>query len=333
MMRRTYWTRRLVAFSLLALAVAASLAIVFSACGDAKKTGEVTIRIEPGSSTADIALQLKAEDVIDDAKEFVERADELGVEEQLKPGTYRFVRGEPIDDILHRLASGEQSPEGVLTVPEGYSINDIAQAVALKTDISERDYVVATRVEGPLPLGGSGDATSLEGFLFPSTYDLQPGITAEELVSTQLDTFSRQTQDVDWQRAGALGLSEYQALVVASMVEREARVPEERPLVAAVIYNRLAEGMKLEVDATVQYALGYWKTDLTYDDLQLESPYNTRLYGGLPPGPICNPGLDSIEAALSPADVDYLYYVATGDEAGHHFFTRSYEEFLQMQGG
>lgn len=332
-MKYSYWKRRLIALALLALAVAATMVIVFSACGDEKQEGEVTLRIETGSSTADIALLLKEEDVIDDTAEFVERADELGVDEKLKPGTYRFIRGEPVDDILGRLASGEQSPEGVLTVPEGYSINDIAQAVAKKTDISERGYFIATRVEGMLPLAGSEDASSLEGFLFPSTYDLEPGITADDLVATQLDAFSDQTADVDWQLAEALGISEYQALVVASMVEREARVADERPLIAAVIYNRLAEGMKLEVDATVQYALGYWKTDLTFDDLQIDSPYNTRLYGGLPPGPICNPGLDSIEAALKPEAVDYLYYVATGDAEGHHFFTRSYEEFLQMQDG
>lgn len=330
---KLFWMRRIAALVLLALALMLLAVIAFSACGGEQKDGEVAIRIAPGSSTADIARQLKDEDVIDSVKDFVDLADDMGVDEKLKPGIYSFFRGEPIEDILNRLASGEQSPEGVLTVPEGFSINDIAEAVSLKTDISERDYVVATRVEGPLPLEGSTGATSLEGFLFPSTYDLEPGITADDLVATQLETFSEQTAEVDWKKADALGLSEYQALVVASMVEREARVPEERPLVAAVIYNRLAEGMKLEVDATVQYALGYWKKDLTYDDLHLDSPYNTRLYAGLPPGPICNPGLDAIAAALDPAPVDYLYYIATGDEEGHHFFTRSYEEFLRMQDG
>ena len=331
-MRRHFRLRRIVALALLAAAALLLLSLGFAACGDDRREGEATIYIAAGSSTSDIAVLLLDEDVIDDEREFVSLAKEMGVDEQLKPGTYRFQRGEPIDGILERLAHGEQSPGGALTVPEGFSINDIAALLAKQTDISEQEYVAATRVgRHKLPLDGTGAAASLEGFLFPSTYDLEPDVSAEDIVDMQLERFDEQTMDVDWGKAEELGLSEYQALIVASMIEREARLPEERPQVAAVIYNRLALGMKLEVDATVQYALGYWKVELDYADLQIDSAYNTRLYGGLPPGPICNPGLDAIEAALEPAVVDYLYYVATGDEAGHHFFTSSYEEFLQMQ--
>jgi UPF0755 protein len=149
----------------------------------------------------------------------------------------------------------------------------------------------------------------------------QPGRQATRYLKTATLT--------DWSNSETMGLTEYEALIVASMVEREARVPEERPLVAAVIYNRLDVAMKLEIDATVQYAIGYWKEELTVDDLAITSAYNTRLYAGLPPGPICNPGVESMKAALNPADVDYLYYVATGDAEGHHTFTSSYEEFLE----
>ncbi len=331
-MRRRYWIRRIAALVLLAGTAALLLTAFFSACSGERRTGEATIYIEPGSSTAGIAHQLLEEDVIEDEKEFLKLAGEMGVEQDLKPGTYRFQRGEPMEEILGRLQRGEQSPEGVLTVPEGYSINDIALLVEEKTDISSQEYVIATRVDGRrLPLSGVEKASSLEGFLFPSTYDLEQVSNADEIVDMQLATFKEQTGDLDWGKAKELGLSEYQVLVVASLIEREARVPEERPLVAAVIYNRLSEGMKLEVDATVQYALGSWKADLTVVDLQIDSPYNTRLYEGLPPGPICNPGIAAIEAALEPAPVDYLFYVATGDEEGHHFFTRDYDEFLRMQ--
>ncbi|MBI5870625.1 MAG: endolytic transglycosylase MltG [Actinobacteria bacterium] len=301
-----------------------------SGCGDAKKEGEATIRIAPGTSTADIARMLVAEDVIDSEKDFMNRANEAGIDQKLKAGTYRFERGESIDSILNKLELGLQAPEGVLTIPEGYSLNDIANLVSVKTSITKSAYLAAATPRGRiLPLEGASQAQDLEGFLFPSTYDLDPDTDANSLVDRQLQTFKSSTALQDWGNAEKLGLTEYEALIVASMVEREARVPEERPLVAAVIYNRLNAGMKLEIDATVQYAIGYWKEELTVDDLAITSAYNTRLYAGLPPGPICNPGIESIDAALHPADVDYLYYVAIGDAEGHHTFTSSYDEFLE----
>ncbi|MEK7817191.1 MAG: endolytic transglycosylase MltG, partial [Actinomycetota bacterium] len=203
---------------------------------------------------------------------------------------------------------------------------------AEKTSISEAAYLNATKVNGrQLPLGGAAGAANLEGFLFPSTYDLDPGIDAVMLVDRQLDRFNTQTASVEWGKAGRLGLNAYQVLIVASLIEREAKIADERALIAAVMYNRLSAGMKLEVDATVQYALGYWKPELTQDDLDIDSPFNTRLYKGLPPGPICNPGLDSINAALKPEQVDYLYFVATGDKEGSHFFTSSYDDFLRAK--
>jgi len=304
--------------------------VSLSACGDSKKEGEATIRIAPGTSTAEIARMLVAEDVIDSEQDFTSRANETGIGEQLKAGTYRFQRGESIDSILNKLEQGLQAPEGVLTIPEGYSLNDIANLVSLKTSITRNEYISAASARGRmLPLKGAAQAEDLEGFLFPSTYDLDPDTDATSLVDKQLATFSSSTAQLAWGNSKNLGLTEYEVLIVASMVEREAKVPEERPLVAAVIYNRLDAGMKLEIDATVQYAIGYWKEELTIDDLAITSAYNTRLYAGLPPGPICNPGVESIDAALHPAQVDYIYYVATGDAAGHHTFTSSYDEFLE----
>lgn len=304
--------------------------MMISGCGSPPREGEVTIRVSPGASTNEIAKMLVDENVIDSEKEFNNKANDAGIDQKLKAGTYRFERGESIDSILAKLSQGLQAPEGFITVPEGYSLDDIANLVVAKTGITKKDYIKAATPAGrTLPLQGASDAPDLEGFLFPSTYNLDPETDAATLVGKQLRTFKDKTSSLDWKEADRLGLTEYQALTVASMVEREAKVPEERPLVAAVIYNRLAIGMKLEIDATVQYAIGSWKKDLTVEDLETDSPYNTRLYGGLPPGPICNPGIASINAALKPASVDYLYYVATGDEAGHHTFTSSYDEFLQ----
>lgn len=319
----------------IAMIIAMTLLIVAfvslsASCGEPKKEGEATIRIAPGTSTAEIARMLVEEDVIDSEKDFMNRADETGIDQKLKAGTYRFQRGESIESILNKLELGLQAPESVLTIPEGYSLNDIANLVAVKTPITKSAYLTAAVPGGRiLPLEGASQAEDLEGFLFPSTYDLDPDTSANSLIDRQLDTFKTSTALLDWSNSEIMGLTEYETLTVASMVEREARVPEERPLVAAVIYNRLDAGMKLEIDATVQYAIGYWKEELTVDDLAITSAYNTRLYAGLPPGPICNPGVESMEAALHPADVDYLYYVATGDAEGHHTFTSSYEEFLE----
>ncbi|MCL6106141.1 MAG: endolytic transglycosylase MltG [Actinobacteria bacterium] len=297
--------------------------------------GEATVRVPGGTSAGQIASLLSDSGVIASKDDFMRAADDTGASGKLKAGVYRFQRGEPVQNIIFDLESGRQASEGKLTIPEGYSDADIAKLVSLRTPVSASEYLAASTASGKLlPLAGAEGAGTLEGFLFPSTYSLDAGANAASLVSRQLAAFREQTARLDWSgaahvRTAPANLTPYQILIVASMIEREAKVPEERPLVAAVIYNRLASGMKLEVDATVQYALGYWKDGLTKQDLEIRSPFNTRLFSGLPPAPICNPGLASMQAALTPAKVDYLYYVATGDAAGHHFFTDNYQEFLR----
>ncbi len=329
-----FWLRRYGTLIVIGAVILISAATM-PAHDSRSKGGEAVIHIAKGASAAQIARLLVDENVIDNAGDFMGQAEASGEAGDLKAGTYRFERGEPIENILSDLRQGRQAPEAVLTIPEGFDAADIARLVASKTAITDQQYISAAGAQGKkLPLAGGRQARSLEGFLFPSTYNLDPGISAAALISEQLAAFSAQTSGLDWDgskggRTAPPSLTPYQILIVASMVEREAKLPEERPLVAAVIYNRLAAGMKLEVDATVQYAIGSWKQDLTEQDLQVDSPYNTRRYPGLPPGPICNPGLASIRAALQPAKVDYLYYVATGDAAGHHFFTRSYDQFLK----
>lgn len=319
---------------IVAAAVAVLVLLAFLGREAGSAGGEVTIQVPEGASTADIAKMLLDEEVIEDEKSFLSAAEAAGIDEKLQAGTYVFERGEPVESILRKLEEGLQDPEGVITVPEGFSIYDIADLVAEKTDITREEYLEAIDINGRMiPLEGSAGALDLEGFLFPSTYNIGEDIDVDAMVDKQLETFENETAALPWEKTGEQGVTEYQALIVASMVEREARVAEERPLVAAVIYNRLEAGMKLEVDATVQYALGYWKEELSAEDLAVDSLFNTRLYAGLPPGPICNPGAESIRAALEPAQVDYLYYVATGDEEGHHFFTASYEEFLQAGSG
>jgi uncharacterized YceG family protein len=218
----------------------------------------------------------------------------------------------------------DTTPALTITFPEGLRREDMARIVADKTGISPRRYLALT---GPSTRGarlaGRGEPTSLEGFLFPATYEYTPETTAAELVQKQLDAYEDRTSRIDYRFAASKNLTKYDVLIIASMIEREVRLPSERPLVASVIYNRLKAGMALGIDATVQYALGSWKPDLTVSDLAIDSPYNTRRYPGLPPGPIASPGEASLMAAAHPKKTDFLYYVARNDGTGGHYFART----------
>jgi UPF0755 protein len=235
--------------------------------------------------------------------------------------------------VHHRASSpttavpAAQTPINVI-FPEGLRREQIASILAAKTDLSASQYLAltATGGEGEV-LSGKKAPRSLEGFLFPATYPIFPTTTVSDVVNEQLTAFRQYTAAVDYRYAESKNLSPYDVLTIASMVEREVAVPSERVVVAGVIYNRLRLGMTLGIDATVQYALGYWKTKLTQSDLQIDSPYNTRRFPGLPPGPICNPGLPSIQAAAHPAHVAYLYYVARNDGTGRHYFATTLAQF------
>jgi UPF0755 protein len=169
----------------------------------------------------------------------------------------------------------------------------------------------------------------LEGYLFPDTYEFPKNVTAEQIIDRMLKRFDNVFTDDMKQRAEAINMSTDQIVTLASIIEKEARVPEERPVIAAVYYNRLKKKMLLQADATVQYALGQWKDKVLYEDLKVDSPYNTYKYQGLPIGPISNPGKASLEAAVSPEKVDYLFYVAKSDGSGAHTFTVTYDQFLK----
>jgi UPF0755 protein len=173
-----------------------------------------------------------------------------------------------------------------------------------------------------------GNVETLEGFLFPATYDFFEDTTTKELIDKQLDAFMRAWGQLDLEYAGSKNLNAYDVLIIASMIEKEVQVPKERPLVAAVIYNRLKAGLPLGIDATVRYGLDIAPTEpIHQSDLDSDSPYNTRKFPGLTPTPIANPGLASLQAAAHPADVDYLYFVRKAD-CKSHFFTASEQEFL-----
>ncbi|MCB0876187.1 MAG: endolytic transglycosylase MltG, partial [Solirubrobacterales bacterium] len=216
-----------------------------------------------------------------------------------------------------------------VTIPEGYTrsqIADVAKDAGLSGDY-EKATAKAPKYFDIAKTGAPKDA-SLEGFLFPATYELERGASVDDLVKDQLGAFDDNISQVNLKDAEKKNLTMYDVVTIASMIEREVLVPKERPLVSAVIYNRLSQGIPLGIDATLRYDLDNFDKPLTESDLQTDSPYNTRLVQGLPPTPIANPGLDSLKAAADPAKVDYLYYVVKPGTCGKHFFTADYDEFL-----
>jgi len=213
-----------------------------------------------------------------------------------------------------------------VTIPEGIRVDGLAARLAEGVSWFNADEVNAALATVRSPFQPAG-VTTLEGLVFPDTYRYEESQTELQAVTDMVDQFGQVAKEIGLEaRASALGYSPYEIVTIASMIEREARVPEERAKVARVIYNRLDDGMRLEIDATVQYPLHAEGRTLTASDLDVDSPYNTRRYEGLPPTPIAAPGRASMEAALAPADGPWVYYVLA-DADGHHFFTDSAGEF------
>jgi uncharacterized YceG family protein len=228
-----------------------------------------------------------------------------------------------------------------IVFPEGFTRREMSERIEAVNEIAKKrrnvtpklaalEYLRLTRTSRlPGELAGDGERRSLEGFLFPATYEFLPETTTKQLVNKQLAAFNGAWAKVDLEYARSKNLTAYDVLIIASMVEKETLAPEERPLVAAVIYNRLKAGMTLGIDATVRYGLNVPGTEpLRQSHLDSDNPYNTRKFTGLTPTPIANPGLASMQAAAHPADVNYLFFARKPDKV-HHFFTANEAEFLQ----
>jgi UPF0755 protein len=220
--------------------------------------------------------------------------------------------------IVHILRHGKVVHH-VFTVPEGATLRDIAALVAVK-GLGNRQVFLDLAHNSAFIASLGLDLLSLEGYLFPDTYHVPRSMREADLLHLMVRTLRQHYPEEIAARAQHLGLNQHEVLTLASLIEKEAQVDEERPLIAAVYHNRLRQGMRLQCDPTVIYALGErFDGNLRKADLDLDSPYNTYRYAGLPPGPIANPGRRSIEAAVAPAAVDYLYFVATGQHGRHHF--------------
>ena len=295
---------------------------VLAACGQKPYGASTRVIIPRGASFAEAADSLSRANLVGWRKMFRLYARVTGGDRHIKPGTYLLRHGTPWKDIVSALHGGHGLVNAI-TIPEGYTILQITPLLArtLKVPVESvqaavRDTALLARLDVPNP--------TLEGYLFPDTYAFPLGTSASRAVREMVYDFERRWKP-DWDaKAADLKINRNDLVTMASIVEREARVPEERPVIAAVYYNRLRKGMLLQADPTVQYALGHHVGRVLYKDLAVASPYNTYIHKGLPPGPVASPGVASLAAAANPANVPYLYFVASRD--GHHEFRMTLQE-------
>lgn len=312
----------------------------------------IRFEVEPGAPARAIGQRLQEAGLIGDDLLFEAYVRVNGLDANLSAGAFVLSPAMSMVEIVEQLQHAE-SAAVTITIPEGWRVEQIADYLIagdiFAANAAEGDAYRRRALAGDLTGLDAGRyaflqerpaGASLEGYLFPDTYEVPAELAvANDLLARQLDNFAAQVLP-RYERALAAGetdLSLYEVLTLASIVEREAVVAAERPRIASVYLNRLAADMRLEADPTVQYALGYqpatnqwWKTPVFLEEYNtVDSPYNTYLYPGLPPGPICNPGLSSIEAVLQPEQHDYLYFVAVPDETGRHVFAQTWEEHTE----
>jgi UPF0755 protein len=290
----------------------------------------LVVEIPDGVGSVGIADVLADAGVVSNSRLFQEylRFKSKGV---IGAGSYRVQKNMALWEALDVLVAGP-IPVGHLdvTVPEGLRLDEIYASIIAAIPRFSADSLQAAAAAGQVRSRFQPEGSSLEGLLFPDTYRIGNDMSEAEVLSLMAARFDEVAGEVNLEtRAAAVGLTPYQVIVVASMIEEEAKIPEERPKIARVIYNRLAIDMRLEIDATTLYAVGKEGNSLTVTDLDSDSPYNTRKVAGLPPGPIAAPGRASLEAALAPAEGPWLFYVLA-DADGNHAFTDSAEEFEEL---
>jgi UPF0755 protein len=293
----------------------------------------VTVDIPIGSSAGEIGAALAEAGVVRSSSDFERGVRAQRATDRLQAGVYEMETGMEVDQVIALLVEGPaQADIFRITVIEGLRVEQMVASLARQTDFDEEvyaDLLLDGSVTSELLQDEPVSLTDWEGLLFPDTYEVTSDYTAEQILQLLATTTERRVAAIDWSRLEDAGYTPYDGLVIASLIEREVRVDDERPLVASVIMNRLDDGMLLQIDATVVYALGGNVTALTFDDLEVDSPYNTYQNLGLPPTPISGVRLASLVAAADWADTDYLFYVLTSEE-GTHSFTDDYDEFLDF---
>lgn len=333
-----------------------ALVVIFVSPGDIEDVGAVrspaptegtpiAVEVGEGQSIDDISSTLELRGVIQSGTQFRVLVSLMGYDRLLQSGEYEFQPNTPAIEVVYRMRRGLVSTKSV-TVVEGWRLEEIADAVAEQGIPREEFIAAASHSDYPYAfLASVPSGSSLEGFLYPATYTIRSSDTAESLVRKMLDAFDQNVPSGIADQAAARGLTMSEVVSLASIIQREAVLADEKPLMAQVFQLRMELGMTLDADPTVQYAItedpasvaehGYWKGGLTLDDLAYDSPYNTYQYTGLPPGPICNPAVDTMLAVVQPAETAWLYFVARAD--GSHAFAETFEEHLAnveaIQGG
>lgn len=334
--------RRLITIAVLLLIVIAIIWKVNSCISsiykpyDVNDDTEYTIDIVEGSGASDVAKILYENKIIRNGTAFKEVLKDMDLEKHIKSGKFTVKRSMTLEEIANIVAGKSENSDNSadetikVTIPEGFELTRIAQRLEEKGLVSSEDFLNECRnldkFKDNFNFLTSIDNDSLEGFLFPATYEIKKGSSSEEIVTMMLKAFeniyNKLNADGDIYDLNSL-------ITLASIVEREAKLEEERPIIAKVFLNRIEKNIRLQSCATIQYALGERKANLSNEDLKIDSPFNTYTHNGLPPAPICNPGEASIVASMNPADVDYLYFVVKPGSDGAHNFSSDYNEFLK----
>jgi UPF0755 protein len=332
--RRSRLAPLIAGVAVLALAVAAVWAGLsyFKGAADypGPGSGEVVVKIQPGDTATRIGDTLAAADVVASAKAFVSAAKADPNSSSIQPGQYKLLKQMKASDALAMLLDPSSRLTNRVVIPEGTQARQIVEIVAKATGIPAADLTAALKQPTALGLPAYAKGNP-EGFLFPATYELEPGVSAQQALTPMVQRFDQAAASVNLvQRAAEIGRTPYEVLIVASLVQAEVQ-PADFAKVARVIYNRLDQGMKLQLDTSVLYALGRSTLKLSNQDIAVDSPYNTYKIPGLPPTPINSPGEQALQAALAPATGDWLYYVTVNPTTGETKFTSSYSEFLKFK--
>ncbi|MFW6389489.1 MAG: endolytic transglycosylase MltG [Halanaerobiales bacterium] len=289
----------------------------------------VTLQIHQGTTSAEIGELLYDKGLIKSELLFNIILRLRGQENMLKAGYYQFDSSADMIKVIDKLAAGRVATFKI-TIPEGFTLKEIAEKLSEKTPYTKKEILeTAENMEiNFIDNKPKNVKYCLEGFLYPDTYIIPREYTPEQLLEAMLAEFKKQSLDYLINNDNN-DFNAYHLLTIASLIEEEGKIEAEKPLIAAVIYNRLEENMPLQIDASIQYILSDRKETILYRDLEIKSRYNTYKNHGLPPGPICSPGINSIKAALAPAEVDYLFYFALED--GSHKFTENYQDHIYYQ--
>jgi len=296
---------------------------------------DIIIEIEEGLSTKGIAKKLKSNKLISSEYIFVQSSIKKGYDKKYKSGKFKLNAKMSQDEIMEALTTCGYDDESIkVTIPEGYTIKQIGEKLEEKGICNKQEFYDAIRTEKfdyeflkDIKVGEN----YLEGYLFPNTYSIKKGESVRKIIDMMLSSFEQNLDSDSIEKAKKMGYTLHEVITVASIIEREVKVEDERPLVAGVIYNRLKKGQKLQMCSTIQYILGEQKSKLYEKDLQIDSPYNTYIYEGLPVGPISNPGKSSIDAALNPSKHNYYYFVLKDEKTGTHIFSSKYDEHVNAK--